>query len=128
MTQEMMVSGRIGVSWTICKQSASHSRQITIPTTSSLTNFYRPDAFNALMLVVGQQEGHVACKKPEWWAAGVVLSGVMCRLAYGPADATVNHSLASVKSILVLRFWYRLTWLVLEKGPLNVRNSSVVVN
>ena len=28
-------------------------------------------------------------------------------------------SLASVKSRLVLPFWYRLTWVVLEKGPLN---------
>ena len=28
-------------------------------------------------------------------------------------------SLASVKSILVLPFWYRLTWVVLKKGPLN---------
>ena len=30
-------------------------------------------------------------------------------------------SLASVKSRLVLPFWYRLTWVVLEKGPLNGR-------
>ena len=29
-------------------------------------------------------------------------------------------SLASVKSRLVLLFWYRLTWVVPEKGPLNV--------
>jgi len=29
-------------------------------------------------------------------------------------------SLASVKSKLVLRFWYRLTWVVPDKGPLNV--------
>ena len=29
-------------------------------------------------------------------------------------------SLASVKSGLVLPFWYRLTWVVPEKGPLNV--------
>ena len=28
-------------------------------------------------------------------------------------------SLASVKSRLVLPFWYRLTWVVLEKRPLN---------
>ena len=25
------------------------------------------------MLLVGQQEGHPACKKPEWWGAGVVI-------------------------------------------------------
>ena len=29
-------------------------------------------------------------------------------------------SLAPVKSRLVLPFWYRLTWVVLDKGPLNV--------
>ena len=28
----------------------------------------------ALMLLVGRQEGHPACKKLEWWGAGVVIS------------------------------------------------------
>jgi len=26
-----------------------------------------------LKLLVGQQEGHSACKKTEWWGAGVVI-------------------------------------------------------
>jgi len=30
-------------------------------------------AFSALMLLVGQQEGHAACKKTEWWGAGMVI-------------------------------------------------------
>ena len=30
-------------------------------------------AFSALMLLVGRQEGHPACKKLEWWSAGVVI-------------------------------------------------------
>ena len=46
------------------------------------------------------------------------LSGARCRLAYGPADATAT--LASVKSRLVLPFWYQPTRVVPEKGPLNV--------
>jgi len=46
-------------------------------------------AFSAMTLLVERQEGHPACKK---------LSG------------------ASVKSRLVLPFWYRLTWVVPEKG------------
>jgi len=25
------------------------------------------------MLLVGQQEGHLACKKTEWWGAGMVI-------------------------------------------------------
>ena len=34
-------------------------------------------------------------------------------------------SLASVKSRLVLPFWYRLTWVVPEKGPLNGCNYMI---
>jgi len=30
-------------------------------------------AFNALMLLVGWQEGHPACEKTEWWGTGVVI-------------------------------------------------------
>jgi len=29
--------------------------------------------FSWLTLSVGRQEGHPACKKTEWWAAGVVI-------------------------------------------------------
>jgi len=49
-------------------------------------------AFSALMLLVGRQEGHPACKK---LSGGVLawLSGARCRLAYGPADATATHRL-----------------------------------
>ena len=73
-----------------------------------------------LMLLVGWQEGHPACKKN--WVVGYwhgYLSGARCRLAYGPADASATHCLASVKSRLFLFFWYRLTQVVLEKGPSN---------
>ena len=31
------------------------------------------DAFSALTLLVGWQEGHLACKKTEWWGAGMVI-------------------------------------------------------
>ena len=33
----------------------------------------RSVAFSALTLLVGRQEGHPACKKTEWWGAGVVI-------------------------------------------------------
>jgi len=33
---------------------------------------YYNSAFSALMLLVGWQEGHPACKKTEWWGAGMV--------------------------------------------------------
>jgi len=32
-----------------------------------------PFAFSALTLLVGRQEGHPACKKTEWWGAGMVI-------------------------------------------------------
>jgi len=34
---------------------------------------YLPSAFSALTLSVGRQEGHPACKKLEWWGAGMVI-------------------------------------------------------
>jgi len=53
-------------------------------------------SFSTLRLLVGWKEGHWACKQLR---GGVVL--------------------ASVKSRLVLPFWYWLTRVVPEKGPLN---------
>jgi len=34
---------------------------------------YISGAFSALTLLVGRQEGHPACKKLEWWGAGMVI-------------------------------------------------------
>ena len=51
--------------------------------------FYK--AFSALTLLVGWQEGYPACKKTEWWGAGMAIC--LERLAYGPADATATHCL-----------------------------------
>ena len=89
-------------------------------------------AFSALTMLVGQQKGHPACKKLSGGLVGCwhsYLSGVMCRFAYGPADATATHCLSSVKSRLVLPFWYWLTWVVPDKGPLNrCVCTSVYVN
>jgi len=54
--------------------------------------FVKVIAFSALMLLVGWQEGHLAYKKLVGCWCGY-LTGVRCRLAYGPADATANHCL-----------------------------------
>ena len=77
-------------------------------------------AFSAFTLLVGRQEGHPACKK---LSAGVlawlfVWSEVQTCICSGWCHCH-SLSLASVKSRLVVPFWYRLTWVVLEKGPLN---------
>jgi len=75
----------------------------------------KTSAFGVLTLLVGQQEGHPACKKLSCGVLHGYLSGARCRL-----DATAKSlSLASVKSRLVLPFLYQLTWVVPEKGQLN---------
>ena len=88
-------------------------------------NVWRDYAFSALTLLVGRQEGHPACKK--------LSGGVLAWLSvWGKVQTCIwpswchchSLSLASVKSRLVLPFWYRLTWVVLDKGPLNVCSSS----
>ena len=77
-------------------------------------------AFSALTLLVGQQEGLPACKK--------LSGGVLAWLSVWSEVQTCmwsswchchSLSLASVKSRLVLPVWYQLTWVVLEKRPLN---------
>jgi len=50
-------------------------------------------AFSALTLLVGWQEGHLACKKLSGGVLLGYLSGVRCRLAYGPANATTTRCL-----------------------------------
>jgi len=93
----------------------SVSQWLFVCTLFCYKNIYS-SAFSVLMLLVGRQEGHPACKN---WVVGCwhgYLSEARCRPAYGPADATATHSLASVKSRLVLPFWYWLTWVVQEKG------------
>ena len=77
-------------------------------------------AFSALTLLVGRQEGHPACKK--------LSGGVLAWLSvWGKVQTCIwpswchchSLSLASVKSRLVLPFWYRPIRVVPEKGPLN---------
>ena len=77
-------------------------------------------AFSALTLLVGRQEGHPACKKLSGrmlvWLS--VWSDVQtCMLPSWCYDHSL--SIALVKSRLVLPFWFRLTWVVPEKRPLN---------
>ena len=87
------------------------------------------DDGSALTLLVGRQEGHPACKK----LSGEVLAWLFC-LERG-ADLHMpswchrhSLSLASVKSKLVLHFWYRPTRVVLEKEPLNARARACYSN
>jgi len=74
-------------------------------------------AFSALTLLVGRQEGHPACKKTEWWGAGVVVClerGADLHIAQlMPLPLTV---FCFKKTRSILPFWYWLTRVVPKKG------------
>jgi len=77
-------------------------------------------AFSALTLLVGQQEGHLACKN----LSGEVLAWLSIwsevQTCISPSWCHYHSlSLVLVKSRLVLPFWYHLTRVVLDKGLLN---------
>jgi len=72
-----------------------------------------------LTLLVGRQEGHQACKKLEWWCAGMVIClerGADLHTAQlMPLPLTVS---CFSKIQIGFIFLVRLTRVVLEKGPL----------
>ena len=72
---------------------ALSERLIVITVIICLSLFIVLDALSALMLLIGWQEGHPACKNwvVRYWRG--YLSGARCRFAYGPADATAIHCL-----------------------------------
>ena len=78
-------------------------------------------AFSALTLLVGQQEGHPACKKLSGGVLAWLSVWSEVQTCIWPSRCHCHSlSLASVKSRLVLPFWYRPTRVAPEKGPLNV--------
>jgi len=77
-------------------------------------------AFRALTLLVGWQEGHPACKKTEWWDASVVIcleQGADLHMAQLMSLPLTVSCFSKIQ--IGLPFWYRLTQVVLDKGPLN---------
>ena len=77
-------------------------------------------AFSALALLVGRQEGHPACKKLSGGLLAWLSVWSEVQTCIWPSRCHCHLlSPASVKSRLVLPFWYRLTRLVPDKGPLN---------
>ena len=86
-----------------------------------LTSFLIIIAFSALALLVGRQEGHPAGKKLSGGVLAWLSACNKVQTCIWPSWCHFHSlSLASVKSRLVLPFWYRLTWVVPEKWPLNV--------
>jgi len=74
-------------------------------------------AFSALTLLVGRQEGHLACKNWAVWCWCGYLPGASSRPAYGPV---MPLPLTVSCSRLVLPFWYQITRVVLDKEPFYV--------
>ena len=75
----------------------------------------------AWTLLVGRQEGHPACKKLNSRVLTWLSVWSTVQTCIWPSWCHCHSlSLASVKSRLVLPFSYRLTWVVPEKGLLNV--------
>ena len=52
-----------------CTYLCANNRKLDI----SVELYVEKAAFSALMLLVGRQKGHLACKKLEWWDFGVVV-------------------------------------------------------
>ena len=84
--------------------------------------FFMPSvlfAFSALTLLVGRQEDHLACKKLSggvlaWLSVWSEVQMHMAQLM--PLPLTVS---CFSKIQIDLPFWYRLTQVVPDKGPLN---------
>ena len=78
------------------------------------------NAFSALTLLVGRRKGIQPVKKTEWWGAGMVIClerGADLHMAQQmPLPLTVS---CFSKIQIGLPFWYWLTRVVLDKGPLN---------
>ena len=81
---------------------------------------YRPICYQLRWRFIMYSVRHLCIHPNRGEVLAWLSAGARCRLPYGSADATATLlSLASVKSRLVLPFWYRPTRVVLEKGPLN---------
>ena len=77
-------------------------------------------SFSALTLLVGRQEGHPACKKLNGGMLAWLSVWSEVQTCIRPSWCHCHSlSLASVKSRLVLPFWYRPTRVVPDKGPIN---------
>ena len=77
-------------------------------------------AFSTLTLLVGWQEGHPACKKMSGGVLAWLSIWSKVQTCISPSWCHCRSlSLASVKSRLVLPFWYWLTRVVPDKGSLN---------
>ena len=128
-----------GISWAVCK-SAPHSREITMPAPHHSV-FYRPDVLpatnqqrqstevnkirskiktNSIRFTKTETNATPFCNIQNPLQTGCPFrhptNSVKALKAINEIQLYNNHS---VKSRLVLPFWYWLTRIVPDKGPLN---------
>ena len=96
-------------------------------------DFWSLWSFSALTLLVGRQEGHPACKKLSSGVLAWLSVWSEVQVCIWPSCCHCHPlSLASVKSRLIVSFWYWLIRVVPDKGPLNgcvcvvLKNSFVL--
>jgi len=85
-------------------------------------------AFSALTLLVGRQEGHLACKKPSgeilaWLSVWSKVQMICIWSCWCHCHPIISSSSKIQNGLL---FWCRLTQVVLEKRPLNGCSSVVL--
>ena len=113
---------------TLCYKEMCVSQKIRVLASGTL--FHTLDTKNFVMAYrsylglqccwLGGRKGIRPVKKTEWWDTGVAVCLEWCADLHRASWCHCHSlSLASVKSRLVLPFWYWLTWVVPEKGPLN---------
>jgi len=74
----------------------------------------------SLSLLVRRQEGHPACKKTECLGAGVVICLERGADLHIAQLMRVPLTVSCFSKIQIgFTFWYRLTWVVLDRGPIN---------
>ena len=121
-------SSTIDTSYSSCTRPAATSRGVIThrvreknETNNILGITLMTNASSALTLLVGRQERHPAYKKLSGGVLAWLSDWSEVQTCIWPSGCHCHSlSLASVKSRLVLPFWYRLARVVLDKGPLNV--------
>ena len=65
-------------------------------------------------------EGHPACKKSEWWGAGIVICLERGADLHTAQLIPLPLAVSCFSKIQIgFTFWYRLSRVVPDKGPLN---------
>jgi len=101
-----------------------------------ITTITSASAFSALTLLVGRQEGHPACKKLSggllawlsvWSEVQTCICSTWCH-CHSLSLASVKSKALKAEALVMVPFRYWLTWVVLDKGPLNLCVCACVVS